>query len=198
MQAPHTLTPPLQTSTLAYFAFLQRQDWRRARGRPAEQRRRLARLAEQEAPCPPPAPVWAARVTPSAASAAAPTTATPNPTLPTPTLLILKEAEDVLPRTLARPAPLPAPSPPRQRPPPPLPAARWCFPPAPPPPRPPSPCYTPPAKRTAAQLAAAAAAPRPGRTCPFPSLTAGPLLPVCCPTPAPRAYLSALLLSLAA
>ena len=105
MQAPHTLTPPLQTSTLAYFAFLQRQDWRRARGRPAEQRRRLARLAEQEAPCPPPAPVWAARVTPSAASAAAPTTATPNPTLPTPTLLILKEAEDVLPRTLARPAP---------------------------------------------------------------------------------------------
>ena len=196
--SPHTLTPPLQTSTLSYSRSCSARIGAVHEVAPLSSAADWPRLAEQEAPCTPAAPVWAARVTPSTASAAAPPTATPTPTVPTCTLLILEEAEDVLPCTPARPAPY-------------LPPARranasaatlaGCMlvlptfaAPAPTP----SPCYTPPAKRTAAQHAAAAAAPRPGRTCPFPSLTAGQLLPVCSPAPAPCAYLSALLLSLAA
>ncbi|PSC75726.1 short-chain dehydrogenase [Micractinium conductrix] len=135
------------------------------------------RLAEQEAPCTPTAPVWAARVTPSTASAAAPTTATPTPTVPTRPLLILKEAEDVLPRTPARPAPYLLPARRADASAATLAGGALVLPTFAAPAPTPSPCYTPPAKRTAAQHAAAAAAPRPGRTCPFPSLTAGPLLP---------------------
>ena len=196
--SPHTLTPPLQTSTLAYSRSCSARIGAVHEVAPLSSAADWPRLAEQEAPCTPAAPVWAARVTPSTASAAAPPTATPTPTVPTCTLLILEEAEDVLPCTPARPAPY-------------LPPARRAnasaatlagctlvLPTFAAPAPTPSPCYTPPAKRTAAQHAAAAAAPRPGRTCPFPSLTAGPLLPVCSPAPAPRAYLSALLLSLAA